>query len=111
MQISCTLKLVYIRLCENPDILQRFNCYDMNVVICEAYQGFFVKDWVGQRKTVIGSQLWWNWEVDSARYSGWKQLINDLSSQNIKVMTYCNPCLAPVSKNPCSSNVQHYNLD
>ncbi|GER51900.1 alpha-glucosidase-like [Striga asiatica] len=57
---------------------------------------FWLQDWVGQRKTVIGSQLWWNWEVDSTRYSGWKQLIKDLSSQNIKVMTYCNPCLAPM---------------
>jgi len=54
------------------------------------------QDWVGQRKTLIGSQLWWNWEVDSQRYWGWKELIEDLSSQNIKVMTYCNPCLAPV---------------
>lgn len=56
----------------------------------------FVQDWVGQRETVIGSQLWWNWEADEARYSGWKQLIQDLSTQHIKVMTYCNPCLAPV---------------
>ncbi|KAL8493768.1 hypothetical protein ACS0TY_024801 [Phlomoides rotata] len=59
---------------------------------------FWLQDWVGQRKTVIGSQLWWNWEVDSTRYSGWKQLINDLYSQNIKVMTYCNPCLAPMDE-------------
>jgi len=55
-----------------------------------------VQDWVGQRKTLIGSQLWWNWEVDSQRYWGWKELIEDLRSQDIKVMTYCNPCLAPV---------------
>lgn len=57
-----------------------------------------LKDWVGQRKTVIGSQLWWNWEVDSSRYSDWKQMIKDLSVENIKVMTYRNPCLAPVSE-------------
>lgn len=55
-----------------------------------------VQDWVGQRETMIGSQLWWNWEVDEQRYWGWKELIKDLSTQNIKVMTYCNPCLAPV---------------
>jgi len=54
------------------------------------------QDWVGQRETLIGSQLWWNWEVDAQRYWGWKELIKDLSSQNIKVMTYCNPCLALV---------------
>ncbi|KAL7097725.1 hypothetical protein ACP275_10G161300 [Erythranthe tilingii] len=59
---------------------------------------FWLQDWVGQRKTVIGSQLWWNWEVDSNRYSGWKQLIDDLSSEHIKVMTYCNPCLTPMGE-------------
>lgn len=47
---------------------------------------------------MIGSQLWWNWEVDETRYQGWKELIRDLSVRHIKVMTYCNPCLAPVSK-------------
>ncbi|GJN06259.1 hypothetical protein PR202_ga23968 [Eleusine coracana subsp. coracana] len=25
---------------------------------------FWLQDWVGQRKTAIGSQLWWNWEMD-----------------------------------------------
>lgn len=59
---------------------------------------FWLQDWVGQRKTVIGSQLWWNWEVDSTRYSGWRQMIKDLSAQHIKVMTYCNPCLAPMDE-------------
>ncbi|PIN21502.1 Alpha-glucosidase [Handroanthus impetiginosus] len=59
---------------------------------------FWLQDWVGQRKTVIGSQLWWNWEVDAMRYSGWRQLIKDLSAQHIKVMTYCNPCLAPMDE-------------
>lgn len=57
-----------------------------------------MQDWVGQRETVIGSQLWWNWEVDSARYMGWQQLIKDLRTQHINVMTYCNPCLAPVTR-------------
>lgn len=55
------------------------------------------QDWVGQRETLIGSQLWWNWEVDTKRYGGWQQLVQDLNSRHIKVMTYCNPCLAPVN--------------
>ncbi|XP_057721197.1 uncharacterized protein LOC130935459 [Arachis stenosperma] len=59
---------------------------------------FWLQDWVGQRETLIGSQLWWNWEVDAQRYCGWKELIKDLGDQNIKVMTYCNPCLAPVDE-------------
>ncbi|OIW15479.1 hypothetical protein TanjilG_32883 [Lupinus angustifolius] len=61
---------------------------------------FWLQDWVGQRKTLIGSQLWWNWEVDEQRYLGWKELIKDLRTQNIKVMTYCNPCLAPADEKP-----------
>ncbi|CAL0322927.1 unnamed protein product [Lupinus luteus] len=61
---------------------------------------FWLQDWVGQRETLIGSQLWWNWEVDEERYWGWKELIKDLSNQHIKVMTYCNPCLAPADEKP-----------
>ncbi|WJZ93799.1 hypothetical protein VitviT2T_012710 [Vitis vinifera] len=61
---------------------------------------FWLQDWVGHRETLIGSQLWWNWEVDTARYWGWQNLIKDLSAQHIKVMTYCNPCLAPTNEKP-----------
>lgn len=51
---------------------------------------------MGQRETLIGSQLWWNWEVDRTRYWGWPNLLKDLNEHHIKVMTYCNPCLVPV---------------
>ncbi|KAB2608427.1 alpha-glucosidase-like [Pyrus ussuriensis x Pyrus communis] len=61
---------------------------------------FWLQDWVGQRETLVGSQLWWNWEVDSTRYRGWKELVKDLSAQHIRVMTYCNPCLAPCHEKP-----------
>ena len=29
--------------------------------------GFWLQDWVGKRKTSFGSQLWWNWELDTAQ--------------------------------------------
>uniref|UniRef100_A0A1D1Y4N6 Alpha-glucosidase yihQ n=1 Tax=Anthurium amnicola TaxID=1678845 RepID=A0A1D1Y4N6_9ARAE len=61
---------------------------------------FWLQDWVGQRKTVIGSQLWWNWELDSSQYPGWSQLVKDLRARNIKVMAYCNPCLALTDDKP-----------
>ncbi|KAJ1283253.1 hypothetical protein BS78_03G114400 [Paspalum vaginatum] len=61
---------------------------------------FWLQDWVGQRKTSIGSQLWWNWEVDDAHYSGWKDLVGDLRSRGIRTMTYCNPCLVPMDQKP-----------
>ncbi|KAH7677316.1 Alpha-glucosidase protein [Dioscorea alata] len=59
---------------------------------------FWLQDWVGQRETLIGSQLWWNWEVDKDRYPGWKQLVHDLRACDIQVMTYCNPCLVPTDQ-------------
>ncbi|XP_058107452.1 uncharacterized protein LOC131251023 isoform X2 [Magnolia sinica] len=69
---------------------------DYNVPI----SAFWLQDWVGQRETMIGSQLWWNWEVDTTRYAGWTKLVDDLRSHNIKMMAYCNPCLAPIDDKP-----------
>ncbi|MBF0240307.1 MAG: alpha-glucosidase [SAR324 cluster bacterium] len=55
--------------------------------------GFWVQDWVGKRKTIAGSQLWWNWEVSESRYPGWKQLVDDLNRENIQVLGYINTFL------------------
>ncbi|KAG5555986.1 hypothetical protein RHGRI_006576 [Rhododendron griersonianum] len=78
------------------DVWDKLQAYDVPV------SAFWLQDWVGQRKTVIGSQLWWNWEVDTTRYFGWQQLIREFSARHIKVMTYCNPCLAQVDEKPNS---------
>ncbi|CAD6232028.1 unnamed protein product [Miscanthus lutarioriparius] len=59
-----------------------------------------IQDWVGQRKTAIGSQLWWNWELDDAHYSAWKDLVADLRSHGIRTTTYCNLCLVPMDEKP-----------
>ncbi|KAJ4978649.1 hypothetical protein NE237_009429 [Protea cynaroides] len=76
------------------DVWQLLQDYDVPI------SAFWLQDWVGQRETIIGSQLWWNWEVDSEHYKGWKRLVKDLGAQDIKVMTYCNPCLALVDGKP-----------
>ncbi|GAB4851756.1 hypothetical protein Ancab_031158 [Ancistrocladus abbreviatus] len=73
---------------------EMLQCYNVPI------SAFWLQDWVGQRETFIGSQLWWNWEVDTMHYNGWQQLVKDLSSQDIKVMAYCNPCLAPTDEKP-----------
>ncbi|MFN3604174.1 MAG: alpha-glucosidase [Leptonema sp. (in: bacteria)] len=57
---------------------------------------FWLQDWVGQRKTSFGKQLWWNWELDEDRYPKWEQLIQDLKKENIQMMLYINPFLADV---------------
>ena len=57
---------------------------------------FWLQDWVGQRITTFGKQLWWNWTVDEKRYPGWDTLVADLKKDHISVMTYVNPFLADV---------------
>ncbi len=57
---------------------------------------FWLQDWVGQRKTSFGKQLWWNWELDEDRYPEWKKLLYDLKHENIFVMIYINPFLANI---------------
>lgn len=59
---------------------------------------FWLQDWVGQRKTSFGKQLWWNWELDEERYPEWSKLINDFNKSNINVMIYINPFLADIKE-------------
>lgn len=69
---------------------------------------FWLQDWVGKRKTMFGSQLWWNWELDEQHYPGWAALCQTLRNerglsgdgQGIRVMTYLNPFLADVAGKP-----------
>lgn len=61
---------------------------------------FWLQDWVGQRVTSFGKQLWWNWELDQTRYPGWAGLVDDLKAQGIRVMTYISPFLTDVAEKP-----------
>lgn len=58
----------------------------------------WLQDWVGQRETSFGSQLWWNWELDRDRYPGWDGLVSDLEEDGVRVMTYASPLLADPSE-------------
>jgi len=53
----------------------------------------WLQDWVGQRKTSFGTQLWWNWELDRDHYPDWDSLRESLEERNIRLMTYINPFL------------------
>src|SRR5215210_2725477 len=53
----------------------------------------WLQDWVGQRQTSFGTQLWWNWELDRDHYPDWGSLGESLKKRNIRVMTYINPFL------------------
>lgn len=61
---------------------------------------FWLQDWVGQRTTSFGSQLWWNWEVDYERYPGWDEMVQDLENDGVRVMVYLNPNLVDVAEKP-----------
>ena len=58
---------------------------------------FWLQDWVGQRQTSFGTQLWWNWELDRRRYPGWDRLVADLRRDGARVMTYVSPFLVDPS--------------
>ncbi len=60
--------------------------------------GFWLQDWVGQRTSLIGKQLWWNWDLDTHQYPNWNELVKDLEAEGIKIGIYVNPflvCLQP----------------
>jgi len=54
---------------------------------------YWLQDWVGARRTSIGEQLWWNWEVDPQRYPDWDPMVERLEAEGAKVLTYLNPFL------------------
>ncbi len=58
---------------------------------------FWLQDWVGQRITSFGKQLWWNWELDEDRYPGWTELRKELDQDGVRLMVYTSPFLADVS--------------
>jgi sulfoquinovosidase len=55
---------------------------------------FWLQDWVGQRKTSFGTQLWWNWELDRDHYPDWSSLRERLEKEEIRLMTYVGPWFA-----------------
>jgi len=61
--------------------------------------GFWLQDWVGQRKTSFGKQLWWNWQLDHSHYPQWDSLVNTFNRDSINVLLYINPFLVDVSGN------------
>jgi sulfoquinovosidase len=54
---------------------------------------FWLQDWVGQRQTCFGTQLWWNWELDQEHYPDWSTLKERLAEEDARLMTYVNPFL------------------
>jgi len=54
---------------------------------------FWVQDWPGRRVTPVGSQLWWNWKLDTTVYPRWDELVDALQAQHVRMLLYINPFL------------------
>ncbi|MEN0060992.1 MAG: alpha-glucosidase [Myxococcota bacterium] len=57
----------------------------------------WIEDWVGDRETILGRQLFWNWILAEDIYPTWTDLVADLRKDGIRVLTYVNPFLIDVS--------------
>ena len=60
--------------------------------------GFWLQDWVGQRTTSFGKQLWWSWTLDKQHYSHWPELNAQLAARGIRSLAYVNPFLVDVAE-------------
>ena len=58
---------------------------------------FWLQDWQGQRNSIIGRQLWWNWELDQELYPGWTEMVQALRIEGVRVLGYINPHLVDVT--------------
>ncbi len=60
--------------------------------------GVWIQDWVGQRTSSFGKQLWWNWELDPKRYNDWEKFKQTLQQDSVKILGYINPFLVDVTE-------------
>jgi alpha-glucosidase (family GH31 glycosyl hydrolase) len=70
------------------DLSERLEALDTPVA------AFWLQDWVGQRETSFGTQLWWNWELDEDQYPDWNLLRGRLAEEDVRLMTYVGPWVA-----------------
>jgi sulfoquinovosidase len=53
----------------------------------------WIQDWVGKKKTSIGSRLHWEWRADTMTYPDFPQFCRDMEAQGVQVLGYINPFL------------------
>ena len=56
------------------------------------------QDWSGENRTVMGKQVWWNWEVDEKLYPGLREGIQKLRERGVRFLGYINPYLVKDSR-------------
>ena len=65
---------------------------------------FWLQDWSGKNVTEAGSQLLWNWQLNTTQYPTWDQLVERLAQYGARVLIYINPFLIPALCNPTEAN-------
>ena len=71
-----------------------FAMLDAGAEIC----GVWSQDWSGCNRTVMGYQVWWNWETDQQLYPGLREAIEKLNARGVKFLAYINPYLVKGSR-------------
>ena len=56
------------------------------------------QDWCGENRTVMGKQVWWNYEYDRELYRGLPEAIRKLESRGVRFLAYINPYLVKGSR-------------
>ena len=71
-----------------------FAMLDAGAKVC----GVWSQDWSGENRTVMGKQVWWNWEVDETLYPDLKGAIRKLNDRGVRFLAYINPYLVKDSR-------------
>ncbi len=66
-----------------------FAMLDAGAKIC----GVWSQDWSGENRTIMGKQVWWNWEVNEQLYPDLKDAIARLNARGVRFLAYINPYL------------------
>ncbi len=60
--------------------------------------GVWSQDWSGENRTVMGKQVWWNWEADEKLYPDLKGAIRKPNARGVRFLGYINPYLVKDSR-------------
>ncbi|MBR0081140.1 MAG: alpha-glucosidase [Clostridia bacterium] len=71
-----------------------FAMLDAGAKVC----GVWSQDWSGFNRTVMGYQVWWNWEADETLYPDLKGAIRKLNARGVRFLAYINPYLVRDSR-------------
>ncbi|MBR3126030.1 MAG: alpha-glucosidase [Mogibacterium sp.] len=81
-------------------ISKAFNMLDAGAKI----SGVWSQDWCGENRTIMGKQVWWNYEYDDMLYNHLPEAIKRLESRGVRFLAYINPYLVKGSRlyNKCA---------